>query len=247
MAWNLKNGGRGESIDTFVRAAYTDLKEKIESFNILVRQAAMDINEVRGFALVDKYPRVILVNSKDSARPRLFTLLHEYAHLLLKTDGICLTNLDNFKKSKGQDVSVERWCNNFAGAIIMPREKVLKELNGKAGHNPDRIVDAISSKFCTSKMAAVVRILSLLGKDPRRKEYLEYYNMIASKSAATAGGGEKGGRDMTKECINHNGTRYVRLVSNSKSRGLITTGDMIRYLDLKTKYSEKLDALIQTT
>ena len=243
----LEKRRRGESIDTFVRAAYTDLKEKIESFNILVMQAAMDINEVRGFALVDKYPRVILVNSKDSARPRLFTLLHEYAHLLLKTDGICLTNLDNFKKSKGQDVSVERWCNNFAGTIIMPREKVLKELNTKTGHNPDRIVDAISSKFCTSKMAAVVRILSLLGKDPRRKEYLEYYNMIAYKSAATAGGGGKGGRDMAKECINHNGTRYVRLVSNSKSRGLITTGDMIRYLDLKTKYFEKLDALIQTT
>ena len=104
----LEKRRRGESIDMFVRAAYTDLKEKIESFNILVMQAAMDINEVRGFALVDKYPRVILVNSKDSARPQLFTLLHEYAHLLLKTDGICLTNLDNFKKSKGQDVSVER-------------------------------------------------------------------------------------------------------------------------------------------
>ena len=243
---DLEKQRRGESIDEFVWAAYLDLKEKIESLNILVMRAAMDVNEIRGFALADGYPRVILVNSKDRARPQLFTLLHEYAHLLLKTDGICLTNSDNFKKQSGrQDTSIERWCNNFAGAVIMPREKILKELSGKASHDPDMVATSMSRKFCTSKMAAVVRILNLLGRDPRRKEYLEYYNMIASKPVATtSGGGGGGGRDMVKECINRNGMRYVKLVSDSRSRDLITTGDMIRYLDLKTRYFEKLDTLI---
>ena len=60
-------------------------------------QATMDIKDARGFALADGYPKVILVNSRDEPRPHLFTLLHEYAHLLLKTDGLCLTNLDDFK------------------------------------------------------------------------------------------------------------------------------------------------------
>ena len=240
---DLEKQRRGESIDEFVWAAYLDLKEKIESLNILVMRAAMNVNEIRGFALADGYPRVILVNSKDRARPQLFTLLHEYAHLLLKTDGICLTNSDNFKQSGRQDTSIERWCNNFAGAVTMPREKVLKELSGKVNHDPDMVATSMSRKFCTSKMAAVVRILNLLGRDPRRKEYLEYYSMIASKPVTTTSGGG-GGRDMAKECINRNGMRYVKLVSDSRSRDLITTGDMIRYLDLKTKYFEKLDTLI---
>lgn len=94
---DLGKRSKGEEIDEFVRAAYLSLKAKIESFNIFVMQATMDIKDARGFALADGYPKVILVNSRDEPRPHLFTLLHEYAHLLLKTDGLCLTNLDDFK------------------------------------------------------------------------------------------------------------------------------------------------------
>ena len=242
----LEKRRKGEDIDQFVRAVYLDLKEKIESRNILVMQAAMDVNEIRGFALADGHPKVILVNSNDKVRPQFFTLLHEYAHLLLKTGGICLTNSENFKRgSGGQDVSVEKWCNEFAGAVIMPREKVLKELSYKEGRKPDRVVAAMSSKFCTSKMAAAVRILNLLDKGSRREEYIKYYRMISSKSVtATRGGRGEEGRNMAKECINRNGRRYVRLVSDSRSKDLITVSDMIEYLDLKTKYFEKLYALI---
>ena len=94
-------------------------------------------------------------------------------------------------------------------------------------------------------MAAVVRILNLLGNDSRREEYIEYYRMISSKPVtATRGGRAEEGRNMAKECINRNGIRYVRLVSDSRSKGLITVSDMIRYLDLKTKHFEELNATI---
>lgn len=241
----LEKRRKGESIDKFVRAIYLALREKIESLNIFVMQAAMDVSEARGFTLADGYPRVILINSRDGPRPQLFTLLHEYAHLLLKTDGICLTNSDDFKgQPRGQDVTVERWCNNFAGAIIMPKSAILKELDDMVNRAPDRVVASLAGKFCTSSTAAVVRILNLLGKDQRREGYLEYYKMISSKPAPKTGGGSGGGRDMAKECINRNGMRYVRLVSDSRTRDMITTNDMIRYLDLKTKHFEKLDELI---
>lgn len=241
----LEKRREGESVDKFVRAIYLALREKIESLNIFVMQAAMDVSEVRGFALADGYPRVILINSRDSPRPQLFTLLHEYAHLLLKTNGICLTNLDDFKgQPREQDAAVERWCNNFAGAIIMPKSMILKELDDRANYAPDRVVASLASKFYTSKTAVVVRILNLLGKDQRRDGYLEYYKMTSSKPAPKTGGGSGGGRDMAKECVNRNGMRYVRLVSDSRTRDIITTNDMIRYLDLKTKHFKKLDELI---
>ena len=125
----------------------------------------------------------------------------------------------------------------------MPKEAVLKELGNRADHTPDKIVDHLATKFCTSKTAAVVRILNLLDKDPRRGEYLEYYTAILSKPIIQTGGGG-GGRDMAKECVNRNGLRYVQLVSDSREKGLITTNDMIKYLDLKTKHFEKLGELI---
>ena len=49
---------------------------------------------------------------------------------------------------------------------------------------------------------------------------------------------------MAQECVNHYGKRYVRLVSDSEEKGLITTYDMIKYLDLKIKYFERLSELI---
>ena len=245
LGLDLGKRSKGEGIDEFVLAAYLSLKSKIESFNIFVMQAAMDVKDARGFALADGYPRMILVNSRDRPRPQLFTLLHEYAYLLLKTDGICLTNLDDFKgRPGGKDVSVERWCNNFAGAIIMPKKAFLGEFDGRADLAPEKAVASLATKFCTSKTAAVVRILNLLGKDPRRKGYFEYYKMISSKPITEAGGGGgKDGRDMAKECVTRNGMRYVKMVSDSREKGLITTADMIKYLDLKTKHFEKLDEI----
>lgn len=250
LGWSTENRLPKEAIDKFVRRAYQTLRDKIESLNILVMQASMPLNDARGLTLADGYPRVILVNSADDARPKLFTLLHEYAHLLLKTDGICMTNSENFKQAgvgEKQNASVERWCNTFAGAVIMPKGKFLDEFeHADARHEPDKVIVNMSSKFCTSKAAAVVRILNLLGNDPRRNRYHKYYAKIMAKPIKVSNGGppSKDGRNMAKECINRNGKRYVQIVSDSRERNLINTSDMIKYLGLKTKHFEELHSLI---
>lgn len=235
-----------ESIDKFISRAYQTLKDNIESLNIFVMQASMPLNDARGFTLTGGYPRVIVVNSADEARSKLFTILHEYAHLLLKTNGICMTHLEDFKQTEEQDALVERWCNTFAGAAIMPKEEFIEEFeSADARYNPDRVVLSMSSKFCTSKTAAVIRIINLLGNDQRRKKYIKHYIKITSRPIPVSHGGDGGGgRNMAKECVNRNGKKYVRMVSDSRERDLINTSDMIKYLSLKTKYFERLNVWI---
>ena len=96
---------KGEKTDNVVKTTYETLKETIESLNIFVMHASMDTDEAGGFALAHDYPRVILINSNDNIRPQLFTLLHEYAHLLLKTDGVCMTNTGSFKQAAEQQLT----------------------------------------------------------------------------------------------------------------------------------------------
>ena len=234
-----------DSIDAFAQKEYELLREKIESLNILVMQAKMDIEEVRGFTLFDGNPKLILVNSQDTIRPRLFTLLHEYAHILLNTDGLCLLDLnDENNPDEKRDAAIEKWCNEFAGASIMPKKMMLEELYGGAGGTPQQVVGRLSIKFCSSRTATVVRILNLIGDDSRKKDYFDYYRTLVSKPIPKPSGGGGSGRDMASECINKHGRWYARLVSDSRDRGLITARDMTRYLDLQTKHFENLEGLI---
>ena len=191
--------------------------------------------------LADGDPKVILVNSNDGIRPRLFTLLHEYAHLLLRSNGICVPNSGNFQYTPTKhDELMERWCNNFAGAVIMPKKEFLNTLRDYGDIEPSKIVDSLATKFCTSKAATVVRILNLTGQNSQKQAYLEHYNEIISKPVPKTGGGGGSGRDMAQECLNRYGMPYVRLVFDSKNRDLITIDDMVKYLNLKTKYFEDL-------
>ena len=63
--------------------AFDQWREWLESLNISVLKLKIPAGDARGFSLTDGEPSVIVVNSADAERARLFTLFHEYAHLLL--------------------------------------------------------------------------------------------------------------------------------------------------------------------
>lgn len=100
---------------------------------ILVLLKTLPWEDCRGFSLADHdlLPTVV-VNSADIPVARTFTLFHEYAHLTLRTAGICkLTSAGN---------NVEQWCNLFASAFLLPAENLrahATEVNPSAGVNHD--------------------------------------------------------------------------------------------------------------
>jgi len=229
-----------------INQVYNNLREKIESLNIFVMQATMPVDEARGFSLTDKYPRIILVNSADQIKPRIFTLLHEYAHILLRKDGICVPNSENFRtKSKNEIQTIEKWCNAFAGSLLMPKHEFLTEFysNEEIYDEPKKIVFNLSSRFSVSKKAVVVRILNLLRDQSYKDAYLPYYDKIIFEPTEKPKKKKSGGAlPQADKCLNQKGRKYVRLVSNSRSEKLITSNNMISYLDLKIKHFDKLNS-----
>jgi Zn-dependent peptidase ImmA (M78 family) len=73
-------------------------------------------NLCRGFAVYDERAiPAIVINGDDSDGPaRTFTLLHEYAYILIGKPGVSDQNRKN---------SVERWCNQFAAHLMMPADR----------------------------------------------------------------------------------------------------------------------------
>jgi Zn-dependent peptidase ImmA (M78 family) len=76
--------------------------------------------EMRAFSLYFDVMPVIVVNGADAARGRMFSLLHEYAHLLLHSDGLC--DLVTAPRATIPAARLEARCNAIAAAIIMPRD-----------------------------------------------------------------------------------------------------------------------------
>ena len=85
----------------------------------------------RGFALADEFAPFVVVNPRDSAAARCFTLLHELVHLWLGEPGI----------SGGDPLDpVEAFCNNVASRLLLPDEELAtlpQQRAGRDGGPPD--------------------------------------------------------------------------------------------------------------
>ena len=101
------------------KTSFEQWRLKIQEQGILVFMEDMPWKDCRGIALPEK-PLVpaIVVSKKDWPNSQIFTLFHEYAHLLLGQAGACIA-------SPGTDgIRVERWCNRFSAAFLMPAAEI---------------------------------------------------------------------------------------------------------------------------
>lgn len=83
----------------------------------------LDVKEFRGFALTDTYAPLVFINSKDSGAAQMFTLVHELAHIWLGVSGV-----SNLEKSFAPDSKVERFCNQVAAEVLVPRSELKDQL-----------------------------------------------------------------------------------------------------------------------
>ena len=72
---------------------------------------ALDTDVFRGFAIADDVAPFIVINDRDARPAWSFTLLHEAAHLLLGHTGVGSAHTDS---------RVERFCDDVAGAFLLP-------------------------------------------------------------------------------------------------------------------------------
>jgi Zn-dependent peptidase ImmA (M78 family)/transcriptional regulator with XRE-family HTH domain len=97
-----------------VSDAFSIWRALIERKGCYVLFQNFDVEQCRGFTLYDNLNTpIIMISKKEELDPaRTFTLIHEYAHLLLREPGISDQNRNN---------PVEAYCNKFSAAFLIPR------------------------------------------------------------------------------------------------------------------------------
>lgn len=111
--------------------AFKLLRERAEGTGILIMQNGvvgnnasrpLDPKEFRAFALIDPYAPLIFINRTDEPETaRLFSLVHELAHVWLGTD-----ELYNDTALPTGVTRLEQVCNEVAAAMLLPDGDFLK-------------------------------------------------------------------------------------------------------------------------
>jgi Zn-dependent peptidase ImmA (M78 family) len=215
--------------------------EAVEDLGVMVlRTSEVPIEEMRGFSIAESdVPPVVVLNALDSKRGQIFTLLHEFTHLMLRAGGLC--NL--LDRPDGEEHEVELWCNAVAAAILMPSVAFLNRPNvmplGEREWD-DHALGVMSEEFTVSR-EAVLRRLVELGRASwgfymnRRAAYIEAYRH--SDELLRAKRRERpGGPPPHRMVLRDRGKPFVRVALDAYHRGVLTDSSLSAVLGLKVRH-----------
>jgi len=215
-----------------------------ETRGVLVFQASrVELGEMRGFSVTAHELPGIVVNAKDAPRGRVFTLMHEFCHLMLDRAGVCDPARVG-REGRSPDENVEVFCNRVAGALLVPRDVLLEDPGVQSVHDrsewDDEVLRALASDFGVSR-EVILRRLLIFGKttgefyEQKRAEYLAQYAECAS------GERENGGfAPPFRIALRDNGRRYTGLVLEALERERITPADVGDYLGVRLKHLDEM-------
>lgn len=144
-------------------AKFRELRIRIEELGVYVllqgdlgsSHTDIEPEEFRGFVLSDAYAPFIVLNDNDAEAARLFTLIHELAHLWIGESGI--SNVNPFADTSHQH-GVERFCNAVAAEFLMPADTFLSDWEIRKDRNVEWVVEELASIYGVSRAAAAFRL-----------------------------------------------------------------------------------------
>ncbi len=176
----------------------------------------LDVSEFRGFAIADSLAPVIFINSADANSARLFTLVHELAHLWIGSSGI--------SSVEPEDQREEAFCNQVAGEFLVPRAEFLNRWDNGSDYLSNFAI--LSSEFHVSRLVIARRALQL---DLVSKEtYQNFYRSEVEDFKKQ----DRGGGDFYRNSKARNSALFSRAVIREALRNKMLLRDAGRLLDI---------------
>jgi Zn-dependent peptidase ImmA (M78 family) len=236
--------------DSNGRAGFNAWRSRIEATGTLVFQTTtFPTEEASGFAVSADTSPIISVNRKDALTRRTFSLLHEFAHLMLRVSGV--SDLETDARRPPEDQIIEVFCNHVAAAALMPKSalmadaRVIAQGRRRSENWSDEEIGDLARRFNVSREALVRRLLTFdrTTNDfyvKKRAQYIaEYQASLARQKEKSATSDIK--RNMPQETISHLGRPLVRAVLGNYYQERLTLSEVSGYLGLKVKHIRKLE------
>lgn len=208
------------------------LVEKVESSGILVLQSGivgnntkrkLSVQEFRGFTLVDEHAPIIFINAQDAISARIFTLIHELAHLWTGTSGISNPEI---RPNDENIPGIELICNHIAAEFLVPADLFFREWDNY--HTVLETTELLARHFRVSGQVILRRAfeLQLISNNELFQTWTEIQK-IAQKTQAKRGG------DFYRNLYVRNSRRFTSELLLAVNSGYISFQDGARLLNTK--------------
>lgn len=219
-------------------------KSAFESKGMFVLQSSLPKDEISAFCFADKAPYIIFLNSSEHEFRRIFSLFHEAGHLLLNNSGVCLP--DNLSKNSYEYVKIEKYCNQFAAAFLLPNTEFManrdvESLISQPSINwSDESLKRLSNLYKVSKEVVLRKFLTL-GKidenfyEKRRNQWIKeaLENKPKKKRPIII--------PQYRKCISQNGLGFVSLILDQYHMNKMSFSAAAEMLNINPKHVSKLE------
>lgn len=219
VAENAARPTHEEFLRTFIAAA--------ESVGILVMRSGivgtnthrkLDVGEFRGFAISNPLAPVVFINSADAPAARLFTLIHELAHVWINSSGISSVSVNANRRE-------EIFCNAVAGEFLVPETAFRQAWRGDVDWKEN--LPVLAADFKVSKLVIARRAadLGLIAREAYSDYYLAELRAYRDK--------DSGGGNFYRNAGAKNSARFSRAVLAETTRGNMLLRDAARLLGVQ--------------
>jgi len=217
---------------------YVSLRAFIESLGVLVLHRQFKNDEAAGLYIhIDDGPHTIVINTTNSSKARkLFTLAHEFGHVLLRKEGVSNPSILRNR--------IERFCNRFAACLLAP-ERLVEAALQRFRYIPipdDDFIRLFAKKLGISQEATYVRLVQTGHLE--RADYKSWKAKFGNRNYVPSGDqGEKSGGgtpDPLRDKRTQYGTRLLGLLERARNMGQLDEIDIYRLSGLKPVYQDQL-------
>lgn len=222
--------------------AFNSWRSALENAGVLIFQATgVDLSEMRAFSISETPFPVIVVNIKDSPLARIFSMLHEFVHIMLRDGGICDLGEEADRPPERQRVEI--FSNRVAGAILVPKGALLREglvlRKRRWAEWSDKEIRGLARQYRVSREVLLRRLLiwrRITDEFYQKKirEYKEEYETRRERPRA-------GFPPPYRSAISSAGRLFIRLVLENYYQENITASDLSDFLNIRLKHMGQIE------
>ena len=223
------------------KVVFEIFREKFYDLGIYVFKDAFKDNRISGICMNDDHFPVIVINNSMSFARQIFTLFHELYHLISDTSGAEIIRDDYYVALNNQQTEIERACDTFANAFLVPMDDFRQELKKKP-INEDRI-EELATLYSVSKEAIMYKLYKMEKITPAEYNDLkEFFYGDAIRNGEKRKGQSGGGNHYYTQ-LTYLGQRYAGDVFKQYFSGKIDSIRASEMLQSKVDHLPNLETV----